>query len=130
MNERKEQPMKQFSYTVKSPRGIGAIIANQLTNQAKEYPGTTVTLTKGNQTVRLGQLLRLLSMHIRQGDRITLRYWTDRVKTESGKTPGERVAEKLKDKPVIDRDSVKISDMSAIGKDAQVAQVTIELKFK
>lgn len=65
--------MKQFSYTVKSPRGIRTMIANQLTQQAKEYPGTTVTLTKGNQTVRLGQLLRLLSMHIRQGDRITLR---------------------------------------------------------
>lgn len=65
--------MKQFSYTVKSPRGIGAIIANHLTEQAKEYPGTTVTLTKGNQTVRLGQLLKLLTMKIRQGDRITLR---------------------------------------------------------
>jgi len=65
-----------------------------------------------------------------ENGRITLRYWKDRIKVESGKTVGERVVEKLKAKAVVDRDTVKISDMSAIGKDGAVIQVTIEVKFK
>ena len=63
--------------------------------------------------------------------RITVRYWKDAAKPSPGKTPGELVVDKLKGKPaVIDPASVKISDMSAIGKNAQVAQFTVELKFK
>ena len=69
-------------------------------------------------------------------DRIAIRYWKDRVKSEKGqKTVGERVVEKLKGKQVVDSDAsgkklVKIADMSAIGKDGQVEQFTIEVKFK
>ena len=68
-------------------------------------------------------------------DRIVIRYWKDRVKAEAGKTVGERVVEKLKGKPVVASDAdgkkaVKIADMSAIGKDGLVEQVTIEVKFK
>ena len=62
--------------------------------------------------------------------RITVRYWKDRFKSGGGKTLGEQVVERLKGEPVVDRDSVKISDMSSIGKDALVEQVTIEVKFK
>ena len=62
--------------------------------------------------------------------RITIRYWKDRVKSDGGKTVGERVVEKLKGKPVVVPESVKIADMSAVGKDGQVEQVTIEVKFK
>ena len=62
--------------------------------------------------------------------KVTIRYWNDRVKGSEGKTVGELVVDKLKGKPVIDPASVKISDMSAVGKDAQLAQFTIELKFK
>ena len=63
--------------------------------------------------------------------RLTVRYWKDAVKTPSGKTPGEIFVDKLKGRPaVIDPASVKIADMSAVGKNAQVAQFTVELKFK
>ena len=63
--------------------------------------------------------------------RITVRYWKDSAKAATGKTPGELVVDKLKGKTmVIDPATVKISDMSAIGKDGQVAQFTVELKFK
>lgn len=62
--------------------------------------------------------------------RLTVRYWSDRVKGQAGKTPGELVVDKLKGRPCIDANTVKISDMSAIGKDAQVEQFTVELKFK
>ena len=62
--------------------------------------------------------------------RITIRYWKDRVKADGGKTVGERVVEKLKGKTVVVPESVKIADMSAVGKDGPVEQVTIEVKFK
>ena len=62
--------------------------------------------------------------------KVSIRYWKDRVKGSGGKTPGELVVEKLKGKPVVDAESVKISDMSEVGKDAQVVQFTVELKFK
>ena len=61
---------------------------------------------------------------------MTVRYWKDRVKGSGGKTPAELVAEKLKGRLVIVPESVKISDMSEVGKDAQVVQFTVELKFK
>ena len=63
-------------------------------------------------------------------DRIVIRYWKDRIKQAQGKTVGERVVDKLKSKAVVDKDRVRIADMSAIGKDGQVEQVTIEVKFK
>ena len=68
-------------------------------------------------------------------DRIVIRYWKDRVKAEAGKTVGERVVEKLKGKAVVatgadGKKCVKIADMAAVGKESQVVQVTIEVKFK
>ena len=66
-----------------------------------------------------------------EAGRITVRYWKDAAKASSGRTPGELFVDMLKGKTaVVDPASVKISDMSAIGKDGQVAQFTVELKFK
>ena len=65
-----------------------------------------------------------------EAGRLTVRYWKDRFKDVTGKTPGERVVESLKHRPIVDPDSVRIADMSAVGKDAQVAQFTVEVKFK
>ena len=65
-----------------------------------------------------------------EADRISVRYWKDRFKASGGKTIGEQVVERLKGKTdVIDRESVKISDMSVVGKDGLVVQVTIQMKF-
>ena len=74
----------------------------------------------------------LLGMWVQRADadRIVVRYWKDRIKDAGGKTPGEVVVKNLKGKPIVEPDSVKISDMSAVGKDAQVVQFTVELKFK
>ena len=95
---------------------------------------------RGLLFARAGTVLRLndvksalapgMWLHKCSPDRITVRYWKDRVKSSGGKTPGELVVEKLKGKPVIVPESVKISDMSEVGKDAQVVQFTVELKFK
>ena len=65
-----------------------------------------------------------------EGGRVTIRYWKDRIKVAAGKTAGELVVDKLKGKSVVVPESVKISDMSVIGKEGQVEQFTIELKFK
>ena len=62
--------------------------------------------------------------------RVTVRYWTDRVKVASGKTPAELVVDKVKGRPVIDADAVKISDMSPVGKGGQLMQFSVEMKFK
>ena len=62
--------------------------------------------------------------------KITIRGWSDSVKGSGSKTAGEIIVDKLKGKAVIDSESVKISDMSAVGKNGQVAQFTVELKFK
>ena len=63
-------------------------------------------------------------------DRVTVRYWKDRIKVTAGKTAGELVVDKLKGKPSVVPESVKIADMSVIGKEGQVEQFTIEVKFK
>ena len=63
-------------------------------------------------------------------NRVTVRYWKDRVKLAGGKTAGETVVDKLKGKSVVDQGGVKILDMSTVGKDAQVEQFTVEMKFK
>ena len=51
-------------------------------------------------------------------------------KATQGKTVGERVIDKLKSKAVVDKDRVKISDMSSVGKDGQVEQVSLEVAFR
>ena len=71
-----------------------------------------------------------------ENGRIVIRYWKDRVKAETGKkTVGERVVEKLKGKAVVavnekGEKQVRIADMSSIGKDGQVEQFTVEVKFR
>lgn len=65
-----------------------------------------------------------------QNDRVTIRYWKDRVKAVAGKTVGEQVVDSLKRKGNVVPESVRISDMSTIGKEGQVEQFTVEVKFK
>ena len=65
-----------------------------------------------------------------ENGRITVRGWKDVVKGSGGKTAGEVVVDNLKGRPIVDPDSVKIADMSAVGKNAEVEQFTVELKFK
>lgn len=65
-----------------------------------------------------------------EAGRVTIRYWKDRIKLTGGKTAGESVVDKLKGKSVVQDGGVKILDMSSVGKEAQVEQFTVELKFK
>jgi len=73
-------------------------------------------------------------------DRVTIRGWSDDIEallekdaaSNGGKrrTASEIVVAKLKGSAAVDADGVKISDMSTIGKNGDIEQFTVELKFK
>jgi len=62
--------------------------------------------------------------------RVCIRYWKDRIKIEGGKTAGEAFVAKLRAKDGVIADSVRISDMSAVGAGGLCEQFTVEVKFK
>lgn len=64
--------MKQFRYTIHDPLGIHARPAGMLAKLAKSFDDTVLTLTKGGKTVKLTQLMQLMSLGIRHGDEVTV----------------------------------------------------------
>ena len=64
--------MKEFTYTITNPIGIHARPAGLLAKEAKKYAGVC-TVTKGDKTQKLSQLMMLMAMGIRQGDTVTVR---------------------------------------------------------
>lgn len=64
--------MKQFDYTITDPLGIHARPAGLLAKAAKEFADTTVTITKGDTTVKVSQLIKLMSLGIKKGDMVTV----------------------------------------------------------
>ena len=63
--------MKQFNYTINDPLGIHARPAGLLAKEAKKF-ASVCTITKGEQTKKLTQLMMLMSMGIKQGDAVTI----------------------------------------------------------
>jgi phosphocarrier protein len=64
--------MKQFNYTVTDPLGIHARPAGMLAKEAKNFGDTVVTVTKDGNTVKASQLMKLMSLGVKQGDTITI----------------------------------------------------------
>lgn len=64
--------MKSFRYTITDPLGIHARPAGLLAKLAKNYAGTTITVTKGENSAKASQLMKLMSLAIKQGDEITV----------------------------------------------------------
>ena len=64
--------MKKFTYTITNPTGIDTRRAGLLGKLAKNYPDTMITITKGGDTVKAGQLIKLIGLDIKQGDSITV----------------------------------------------------------
>lgn len=64
--------MKQFTYTIKDALGIHARPAGQLAKLAKTFPDTTATITKGEKTVKLNQLMLLMGLGVKTGDEVTI----------------------------------------------------------
>ncbi len=64
--------MKEFTYTITDPLGIHARPAGMLAKQAKEFADTLITITKADKTVKAAQLMKLMSLGVKQGDEITV----------------------------------------------------------
>ena len=64
--------MKSFNFTVKDPMGIHARPAGLLAKLAKTFPDTTITLTKGEKTVKMTQLMMLMGLGVKTGDEVTV----------------------------------------------------------
>ena len=64
--------MKQFEYTVKNALGIGVHSAGMLAKLVKGCGDTVVTVKKGSETARTSQLMRLVTMGVRQGDALVV----------------------------------------------------------
>lgn len=64
--------MKQFEYTVKDPLGIHARPAGMLVKEAKAFADTAVTITKNGTTVKATQLMKLMSLGVKNGDVVTV----------------------------------------------------------
>jgi phosphocarrier protein len=64
--------MKQFDYTITDPIGIHARPAGMLVKEAKAFADTAVTVTKNGITVKATQLMKLMSLGVKQGDTVTV----------------------------------------------------------
>ena len=64
--------MKEFTYTITDPLGIHARPAGLLAKTAKGFGDTTVTVTKDGNTVKASQLMKLMSLGVKQGDQVTV----------------------------------------------------------
>ena len=64
--------MKQFSYVIQDELGIHARPAGKLLSLAKIYSDTIITISKGEKNVKAGQLIKLMNMGIKKGDKIKI----------------------------------------------------------
>ena len=64
--------MKQFEYTIHDPLGIHARPAGMLVKEAKAFADTVVTITKNGTTVKATQLMKLMSLSVKQCDVVTV----------------------------------------------------------
>ena len=64
--------MKEFTYTITDPLGIHARPAGQLAKLAKSFGDTTATITKGEKTVKLSQLMMLMGLAIKKDQEVTI----------------------------------------------------------
>ena len=64
--------MKEFTYTITNPIGIHARPAGMLAKEAKKY-ASVCTVTKGDKTQKLTQLMMLMAMGVKQGEEVIVR---------------------------------------------------------
>ena len=64
--------MKQFTYTITDALGIHARPAGQLAKLDKTFPDAAATITKGERTVKLNQLMLLMGLGVKTGDEVTI----------------------------------------------------------
>lgn len=62
--------MKEFTYTITDPLGIHARPAGQVAKLAKGYGDTVITISKNGSVAKASQLMKLMSLAIKQGDTV------------------------------------------------------------
>ena len=64
--------MREFQFVIRDELGIHARPAGLLAKAAKEYANTTISVTKDGKTVKATQLMKLMSLTVKQGDTVTV----------------------------------------------------------
>lgn len=64
--------MKEFTYTIEDELGIHARPAGLLSKLAKSFPDTAVTVSKGDRTVKASQLMKLMNLGVKKGDKVAV----------------------------------------------------------
>ena len=64
--------MKTFEYTITDALGIHARPAGLLAKEAKACADTVITVAKGGNAVKASQLMKLMSLGVKQGDVVTV----------------------------------------------------------
>ena len=64
--------MREFTYTVKNEEGLHTRRAGLLAMQARAFKDTNITVSAEGHTARTSQLIKLISMGIKRGSRVTV----------------------------------------------------------
>lgn len=64
--------MKEFTYTITDPLGIHARPAGQVAKLAKGYTDTVITISKNDSVAKASQLMKLMSLAVKQGDAVRI----------------------------------------------------------
>ena len=64
--------MKQFDYIIKDPSGIDADPAVMLGKKAREFGGTSITVSKGENSALATKLMALIGLGAQCGDMVTV----------------------------------------------------------
>jgi len=138
IDDRKEEIEKQAQTLKRIDQDVQKGVAALAAEEAKAAAMSRLFLARQSALTRLGAVCKAVDgrsgMWIDRWDAsgVTIRYWNDLVKGDAGKTVAESVMGAIGGygETVIDRQSVKITSMSEIGKDSQVKQFTVEFKGK
>lgn len=65
--------MKEFTYSVNDPLGIHARPAGLLAKLCKGFADTTVTVVKDGKEAKATQLMKLMSLAVKNGDTVTVK---------------------------------------------------------
>ena len=64
--------MKEFRYVIQDPLGIHARPAGMFVKALKPFADTEITISKGDQTVKASQLMKLMGLAVKQGDEVVV----------------------------------------------------------
>lgn len=64
--------MMEFKCVINDELGIHARPAGQLAKEAKNFGETTISVTKGDKTVKASQLMKLMGLGVKKGDEVTV----------------------------------------------------------